>query len=377
MIMKNKTLIYIALIIPFGCNQTSDSKRGSQNQEKSMNLFVGTYTGKGSDGIYMLKFDTETGSLTDKLLVAETPNPSFLAISKDRKYIYAANESSPGSVSSFKWDEENRRLEFINQQPTQGAHPCYVAINHSGEKIVAANYSSGNIAVFDIDNGKINDSPTIRQHEGKGPTGRQKGPHAHFSQFTPNDSFIYAVDLGIDEVVAYPINSKGSVGEGHTALKLDGGDGPRHMAFHPSKDLVFIINELSSSVVSAKADHKNGRFEMIDKISTLPEDFEGKNSCADIHIGSDGKFLYASNRGHNSIAIFSVADNGKLKMLGTEHVKGDWPRNFTISPDGNYLLVANQRSNNIVVFGIDKNTGLLNETGYEAEISNPVCLKFN
>jgi 6-phosphogluconolactonase len=373
--MKNITPLFllICLVIAIGCNQIESRNR---IQKTNYSLLIGTYTGQGSEGIYMLDFNVETGALTNKKLVAETPNPSFLAISHDQQFVYAANESNPGSVSSFKWDQENQQLSLINQQPTQGSHPCYVDVSHSGNYLVAANYSSGNIAFYNLHNGEINGAPTIRQHEGSGPTDRQKGPHAHFSQFCKSDKFVYAVDLGIDQVIAYPVSDNGSLGEGHTALKLDGGDGPRHLVFHPSRDLVFVINELSSSVVSAKVDHQNGRFERIDKRSTLPKDYKGQNSCADIHISPDGKFLYASNRGHNSIAIFSVADNGKLEMIGTKPTNGEWPRNFTLSPNGRHLLVANQRSNNIVVFSIDRKTGLLTETGHEAEVSRPVCLKF-
>ena len=346
----------------------------SENAE--LKLFIGTYTRNGSEGIYMANFNADKGVLSDKKLVAKTSNPSFLAIDQDQKMVYAANENDSGLVSSFRWNEEDQKLDLINQQPSYGAYPCYIDVNKTGDKLAVANYGTGNVAFYQISNGKLEDSATIRQHTGKGPNpNRQKGPHAHFSKFRPELNMIYTVDLGIDEVIAYTVNS-GNFGEGFTALKLNGGDGPRHLAFHPEKNQAFVINELSSTIVSASINQETGEFEAIDRISTIPEDYEGENSCADIHISKDGKYLYGSNRGHNSIAIFAVADDGKLEGLGTVSVKGDWPRNFTLSPDGNFLLVANQRSNNIVVFNVNQDTGMLTPNGNEISIDSPVCLKF-
>jgi 6-phosphogluconolactonase len=194
--------------------------------------------------------------------------------------------------------------------------------------------------------------------------------------FARDDRFLYAVDLGLDAIIAYPLDENGIAGEPHIAMNMDPGDGPRHLIFHPTKDLAFVINELSNSVVSMTVDPVSGTFEKIDKQSTLPEGYTETSYCADIHISDDGKYLYGSNRGHNSIAVFSISESGALILLETESVRGEWPRNFALSPDGKHLLVANQHTNNVTVFSIDPETGLLNYTGNELKVFNPVCLVF-
>lgn len=364
--------IFLLLPVLFSCAQKKENLNESKNTH--LHLFVGTYTGDKGDGIYLLDFELETGRLGNLRLAAETSNPSYLAISPDRKALYSVNANDSGAVTAFFIDQQNGSLTFSEQQPTYGSGPCYVAACSSGNKIAVANYRSGNIAIYGVADGKFT-SRQVRQHQGSGPhPTRQEGPHAHFCEFANNDNILYAVDLGVDAIVAHPMGIDGFATQSHIALKLDGGDGPRHMAFH--NNFVFIVNELSNSVVSAKADHAAGRFEKIDRISTLPDEFEGENYCADIHISRDGKRLYASNRGHNSLAIFAISPKGRLKKLGIQPTGGEWPRNFTLSPDGNFLLVANQRSDNIVVFRIDKTTGMLSPTGFEAEVPSPVCLKF-
>ncbi|NND34384.1 MAG: lactonase family protein [Saprospiraceae bacterium] len=342
-----------------------------------MKLLVGTYTGEGSDGIYSLDFDPIAGSLSNPQLVAETTNPSFVCISKDRQYIYAVNETRSGMVSSFLWNHEDDNTTLISQQPSEGDHPCHIELSEQEGLLAVANYSSGNISIYSIDApGTIASGPIIFQHQGSGPVvPNQKGARAHCVRFAPNGKFLYAVDLGIDQVVSYPIIS-GKVGESNAQVRLDPGDGPRHLIFHPNKDLAFVVNELSSTVVSLQADHQSGEFKRVDKASTLPEEFDGKNYCADIHITQDGKFLYASNRGHHSIAIFEVTGQGGLKRIAIEPVRGEWPRNFTLSPDDQFLLVANQNTNNVTVFEVNPATGQLTYTGREITISKPVSLRF-
>ncbi|MCB0669736.1 MAG: lactonase family protein, partial [Saprospiraceae bacterium] len=203
----------------------------------------------------------------------------------------------------------------------------------------------------------------------------QKGPRAHCVKFDPNGKFLYTVDLGIDQIITYPVSASG-VGEATSRFALDPGDGPRHFIFDPTRDLAYVVNELGSSVVSMRIDHNTGELTRIDKKGTLPEGFEGDNYCADIHISSDGKFLYASNRGHNSLAIFSVGDQGELEKIGVESVQGEWPRNFTLSPDEKYVLVANQNTDNITVFNRNTETGALTFTGNQYQLSKPVALKF-
>src|SRR5690606_35750462 len=297
---KNQTLVIIAAFSLISCNQTK--KENSQTETEPMTeekakpetieLLAGTYTDESSKGIYVLSFNPADGSLENKGLVAETVSPSYLDISKDRQFVYAANEDDPGTVSSFKWNDNRTQLNLIYQQPSEGAHPCFIELNKDENQLALANYSSGNIAIYSVaGDGSLGESPEVRQHEGNGPvTPNQKSAHAHCSKFDTNGKFLYVADLGIDEIVSYPLDENGKPGEKQTALTLDKGDGPRHFIFHPNKNMAFIVNELSGSVVSVKIDPDKGSWERIDKKSTLPDDYTGTNSCADIHITSNGKF---------------------------------------------------------------------------------------
>lgn len=351
----------------------SDEKKAS----KTIELLVGTYTNGSSKGIYKLTFDTTSGSIINEGLIAEATSPSYLTISADKQYVYAVGEGEKGTVSGFKWNADRTKLELVNTMSSEGFGSCFVALNEAEDLVSVANYSSGNMSLFKRNSGgSLQASPQVRQHTGSGSSlPNQLKPHAHCSKFY-NNKFLYVVDLGIDEIASYTIGASGELGEKKTALKTEVSDGPRHLIFHPTLDISYVINEISNSIIVSEIDQKNGKFERIQKVSTLPEEFVGKSHCADIHISSNGKFLYASNRGHNSIAIFSVSETGTLKLLGTEPVHGDWPRNFTLSPYENFLLVANQKSDNIVVFNINKETGMLSFTGHELKISMPVCLKF-
>ncbi|MCF6296602.1 MAG: lactonase family protein [Flavobacteriaceae bacterium] len=378
-----KHLLFVITLFSLitSCNQKKSKIYTEIKEEiikpENIELLVGTYTDGSSKGIYKLLFNPADGSIESKSLVAEIKNPSFFSISKDKQFVYTVSESDSGKVASFQWNSDRTKLNLISKVSSKGSGLCHAKINNSENLLAVANYGSGNILVYDIENGIIKDSAQIRQHKGSGPVKpNQKSPHAHCTKFGSNGKFIYAVDLGIDQVVSYAINKEGILGKKQTALSLKKGDGPRHLTFHPTKDMAFIINELSCTVTSAKVNQKTGIFEKIDQQSTLPEGYTKKSYCADIHVSSSGKFLYASNRGHNSIAVFSISDEGKLKLLQTEFVHGDWPRNFTLSPDGNHLLVANQKSDNIIVLSINQETGLLTFTGNEIKISKPVCLKF-
>lgn len=354
--------------IAFGCTDAPP---------KTMDLFVGTYTDAGSEGIYRLSFDPDRGELSSPRLAAATASPSYLVLSEDKKLLYSVGEGDSGMVSAFRVEEGRDSLQFLNRVSARGSGPCYVDYSEDRQMVAVANYVSGNVSFYKVGSeGKLHEQPLSFQHRGAGPNeSRQEGPHAHCSVFSRDSRFTYVVDLGIDQVMAYPV-LEDSVAEGFTAFNLEPGDGPRHLVFHPNQNFGFIVNELSNTVVSVRIDPESGKFEQIDRISTLPDGFEAHSQCADIHISSDGKFLYASNRGHNSIAIFSVSEDARLERIGVEPVRGDWPRNFTFSPDENFLLVANQNSDNITIFSVDKQTGLLTYTGNEVSMSKPVCLKF-
>ena len=379
-------LIFFCFVLIIGCKpnskKTGDSEDIATMEKKetktSVELLVGTYSDEDSKGIYKYNFDPATGKLSDKLLLAEQTSPTFLCISKDRSTVYSVNRPDPATTTVYKWNEDRTALIEKSTHLSEGDGPCYVALNEAENMLGVANYNSGNIALYHIDSeGNISGETQTKQHTGSGPfLPNQKSAHAHCTLFDASGRFMYVSDLGIDKVLLYPIDANGKLQEQQLALGMDPGDGPRLLIFHPSKNQAFIINELSSSVVSASVDEETGVFTKIDKQSTLPSDFEGKNACADIRLSNDGKFLYASNRGHNSIAIFSVTNEGQLNLIHNEPVQGDWPRNFTLSPDGEYLLVANRISNNIVVFKVDKATGLLTYSGNQATISQPVCLVF-
>lgn len=345
---------------------------------EKLKILCGTYTDKDSKGVYLLTFDPNSGEMSNEGLVYEAPNPTFLTISKDGSRVYTVDRNDTISmITAHNWNAQTRKLEFINQQSTVGSSPCHVVLNRAGTLVVANNCGSGSLAVFRIrDDGGIESDPDFFQHEGSSVVpGRQDGPMSHFSAFSKNDAFLYSNDLGIDKVLSYPISQNGDVGKEEVALNLDAGDGPRHLEFHPTKPWVFIVSELSGTIISALV-KEDGTFEFIDKASTLPADWDGHIQCADIHVSNDGRFVYASNRGHDTIAILTIDENGNLELIDNQLTGGDWPRNFAFSPDGNFLLAANRNTNNVVVFKVDKETGLLTQTEFEASVPSPTCLKF-
>lgn len=376
----NHSILFLATVavVLGSCSSGKNEDVQEQKDEQStMDLLIGTYTGSGSEGIYGADFNPETGELSNNKLLARINNPSYLTTSKDKKFVYSVSEiNNNGEVAAYRWNKELDSLELVNQLPSEGSGPCYIDMGAGDETVAVANYGSGTLAVYRVNSsGKLEPSPQVREHSGSGAVeSRQKGPHAHCSLF--KDNFLYVVDLGIDKIMSYRMEANGELGEGQVAFELAPGDGPRHLVFHPSSPLAFVANELSNTVVALKVDLQNGTMEQIGRFGTLPDGFGEQSYVADIRIAASGKFLYVSNRGHNSIAIFSVADDGNLENRGHEPVRGEWPRNFTFSPDGNFLLVANQNSGNIVVFKADKETGLLSYTGHEMKLSKPVCLKF-
>ena len=377
----NYLMFSILWVLLVGCkNQPKNANLASAPQQihkEALKLLVGTFAEGDDQGIYQVEFNPETGELSNSRRVAIEIKPGYLYLSKDGNRVYSSNGTKPGSVSAFQWNKDKTALDKVSNFSSIGDGACYVGVSPEEHLLAAANYSSGSIVIYPLEEkGGMIDDPQGVQHSGSGPHPNQKSAHAHCVQFSQNGKFLYAVDLGIDQILTYPINSDNKLGKAQVALQLDPGDGPRHLIFHPTENKVFIINELSSTVVSATVDEENGVFTKIDKKSTLPENYQEPNACADIHISKDGKFLYASNRGHNSIAVYSVSEGGDLELLGIENVQGDWPRNFALSPDGNFLLVANQKSDNITVFRVDKRTGLLKYTGNQLSLSQPVCLKF-
>ncbi|HEU4871363.1 MAG TPA: lactonase family protein, partial [Pyrinomonadaceae bacterium] len=358
------------------------------NQDGHFILFVGTYTSGASEGIYGYYELPESGSLS-RFHSCKSVNPSFLAIDPGKKFLYAVNEVSEyegkpgGAVSAFALDHDTTKysLRLLNQQPTLGADPCYVTVDSKRKNLLVANYTGGSVTVLPIrPDGSLGAATDVKQHEGSGPKEQQKGPHAHCIILDRAERYALVTDLGADKIMIYRYDGeRGKLTPNkHPFVQLQAGAGPRHLTFDPTGKYLYAINELDSTLTSFKYDDDDGKLKHIETVSTLPSDFTGVSYCADVHIHGSGKFLYGSNRGHNSIVVFEInRGNGKLKLV--EHVStlGDWPRNFAIDPYSFTLLVANQRSNNVVSFHIDGLTGRLRRViDVVEEIPSPVCLKF-
>jgi 6-phosphogluconolactonase len=345
-------------------------------------LFVGTYTGgtTGSEGIYAFAFDDATGGLKPRGLAAATPSPSFLAFSPERDVLFAVNELDAfggvpsGSVTAFRVNRGGARLSAINTQPSRGAHPCHLELDQTGQFLAVANYTGGNYALFPVqDDGRLQPAVAVVAGEGRGPTARQEGPHGHAVTFDAANRFLIATDLGLDRVLVYRFDAKAGTltPNAPPSVALAPGAGPRHFAFHPNGWQAFVINELDSTIASLKWDGSTGTFSIIGTVSTLPAGAP-PNTTAEVQVHPSGRFVYGSNRGHDSIAVFGVAPDGSLKFVETESTRGRTPRNFTVDPTGRWLLAANQESSSIAVFSIDASTGALTPVGEPVSTPTPV-----
>lgn len=355
------------------------------SQNHHFTLFVGTYTSGKSEGIYSYFINPDFGKL-NRSNSFKSVNPSFLAIDESKRFLYAVNEVSEfagkpgGAVSAFAADYSKASLTFLNQEATLGADPCYATVDGKRKNLLVANYTGGSVTVLPIHpDGSLGAATDVKQHEGSGPKEQQKGPHAHCIILDRSERHALVADLGIDKIMIYDYDgSRGKLTPNKQPFaQLQAGAGPRHLTFHPNGDFLYAINELDSTLTSFKYDDDDGTLKHIETVSTLPSYFKGVSYCADVHIHESGKFLYGSNRGHNSIVVFRIdRGNGKLQLVEHVWTQGDWPRNFAIDPYGRFLFVANQRSDNVVTFSIDQETGHLELTRLFEEIPSPVCLKF-
>ncbi|QDV37198.1 lactonase family protein [Tautonia plasticadhaerens] len=380
--MGHAAALLITLVLPWNVAPTPPI------QEEDMSLvFVGTYTSAEGEGINLLRMDPESGRIESLGVVARTENPSFLAIHPDGQFLYAVNEvgdyegESSGSVSAFRIDPKTGSLSPLNRRSSRGAAPCHIIVDDQGRNVLVANYSGGSVTVLPIEaDGSLADSSDVEQHEGSGPNPRrQEGPHAHSINLDANGRFAVAADLGLDQLLVYrfdPDSGTLSPNEPPSASVAPGA-GPRHFEFHPNGRLAFAINEIASTVTAFRYDPETGILTEAQTRSTLPEGFEGNNSTADIHVHPAGRFLYGSNRGHDSLAIFRIDEQtGMIEPIGHASTGGETPRNFGIDPTGRFLLAANQGTDTVVVFRIDPDTGMLEPTGNQAEVPMPVCVKF-
>jgi 6-phosphogluconolactonase len=363
----------------------------SLKQDSVKIMYVGTYTEKEDSaggkaaGIYVYELNTNTGKLTYVSSSPHTVNPSYLVADNVNKLLYAVNETGSkdkpgGTISAFKLLSDGRQMDFINKVSSQGNYPCYVSLDKTRKWVMCANYGSGTVAVLPVrDSGSLGEATMVHQHTGRGPSPQQDAAHAHFIFQNPSNSLIYSCDLGLDTIYIYKLNTTTgkllNTGLNYATLP---GAGPRHLAFHPSMNLAYVVNELNGTIEAMTVDSVTGALRRIQVISTLDPGMKTDASCADIHLTPSGKFLYASNRANvNNLAIYQVdRQTGKLTLIGHQPVKGKTPRNFIIDPTGKFLLVANQDTGNVVTFRIDQETGKLEDAGIETIIPSPVCLKF-
>jgi len=353
-------------------------------------MYVGTYTRPPSKGIYAYRFQTATGQVTPLAtagLAAQTENPSFLAVHPNQRFLYAVNEVSryegreAGSVSAFSIDRSTGSLTLLNRVSSGGDSPCHLSIDSTGKWLFVANYGGGSIAAFPLrDDGGLGEASAFVQHAGSSVNpARQKGPHAHAAVVSPDNRFVLAADLGLDRIFTYPLTpaAGGLTTAGPESTAIAPGSGPRHLTFRPDGKFVYVLNEMLSSVGAFRYDAGRGTLAELQTLSMLPEGFSGENSGAEIAAHPNSKFLYASNRGHDSIAVFRTDPvKGTLTSAGRVSTQGKTPRNFAIDPSGRFLVAANQNSGTLVIFRIDPETGGLTPTGTIIPVPSPVSVAF-
>jgi 6-phosphogluconolactonase len=356
-------------------------------------VYVGTYTGPASKGIYLFKLQTKNLEVSQNILLvplglaAETPSPSFLAVDPVRRLMFAVNEvdefdgQKGGSVTSFRIDPATGKLAELSRRSTKGEGPCHLALDHEGKHVIAANYGGGSVAVLPVDgDGKLGDATDFVQHAGHGPNPqRQEGPHAHCVTMSPDGKFVFVCDLGLDQVLAYRYDGEtGKLTPNDPAFTaLAPGAGPRHMVFHPSGKFAYVVNELNSTVTAFAYDPEKGALRELQTSSTLPGYFDGPNTTAEIGVNPSGKFLYVSNRGHESVVLFNVnQDEGTLTYVEEQGTGGKTPRHFGIQPSGDHLVIANQNTNTLLICRIDDGNGRLKPSGVFADCPSPVCVVF-
>jgi 6-phosphogluconolactonase len=352
-------------------------------QAAPVTIYVGTYTRGTSRGIYRLPFDAATGELGPAILAVETKNPSFLALHPNGRWLYAVSEVSDfggketGAVSAFAIDTKTGDLALLNQQPSEGADPCHLVVDRSGRHVLVANYTGGTVAVLPIDgDGRLRPASSVRVHEGSGPDReRQERAHAHGIYLDEKERFALAPDLGADRVFVYRFDAAKGTLEPHGSAALAPGSGPRHLTFDASGRFVYVINELLSTVTAFSYDAEKGALASLQTITTLPAGFSEKSWTAEIAVSPDGRFVYGSNRGADSLAVLRVeGSSGRLQTAGDVPVGGKTPRHFAFDPSGRFVLAAHQNSGTIAVIRLDPETGLGVLGGSKVEVDRPVCL---
>ncbi|MEC3855577.1 lactonase family protein [Bacillus sp. WOD8 KX774193] len=340
--------------------------------------YVGTYTKENSEGIYKFTLDTEAKKISNVTLAAKLDNPTYVTINRNNEYLYSVvKEGESGGVAAYSINSKTGELTEENRQVVEGASPCHVSVDSGNHTVVTANYHKGTIESFEVnEDGTINPTTSIMAHEGSGPNKeRQEKPHAHYAGYTPDEKYVVGVDLGIDKIITYEI--KDSVLTEVNRLSVNLGSGPRHITFHPNGKYAYVMTELSSEVIVLTYNPAEGSFTELQYISTVSEEFDENNQGSAIHISSDGHFVYAGNRGHNSIAVFSVDENsGKLTFVAHTSTEGNWPRDFVLDPTEKFLVATNEKSHNLVLFSRNESTGKLTLLQSDVAVPEPVCVKF-
>jgi 6-phosphogluconolactonase len=350
-------------------------------------VYFGTYTMRKSKGIYACRFDADTGRVDSVGLAAEAVNPTFLAVHPTQPFVYAVNEiaeyegRASGGVSAFRVERASGRLVSLNTVASRGSDPCYLALDKTGKTLLLANYGGGSVAALRVlKDGRLGEASAFVEHTGSSvDPERQRGPHAHAINLSPDNRFAFATDLGLDQILVYRFDpGNGSLALDRTAsAAVNPGAGPRHLVFHPNGKFVYLINEMESTVSVFTYRAARGVLRPIETVSTLRKKFAGDSTAAEVQVHPKGKFLYASNRGEDSIAVFAIdGKSGTLIPVQQVPTRGKTPRNFAIDPTGSYLLAANQNSDNVVVFRIDPTSGRLTPTGQVLEVPSPACVKF-
>ena len=375
------------LLLALSAMLSSARLAGASKSSREYLVYFGTYTDKGSKGIYACRFRPATGKLTPPELAAETVSPSFLAVDPAQRFLFAANEigdyqnAKSGSVSSFSIDRRTGKLSALNTVASRGADPCHLTVDKAGKHVLVANYTGGSVAVLPVrTDGMLGESSDFVQHLGSSvDPERQKEPHAHDVVLTPDNRFAVVADLGLDKLLVYRYDfEKGKLSANDPPSgAVKPGSGPRHFALHPNGRWAYVIGEMANTVTAFDWDGDKGSFHELQSVSTLPKDFKGENTTAELVVHPKGRYLYGSNRGHDSIAVYAIDPaKGMLTQIEDVSTLGKEPRNFALDPTGAYLFAANQNSNTVVVFRVNPSNGRLTPTGEKIEVMSPVCVTF-
>lgn len=389
MTSRRRFIAFVMLFVASGsCGLTSPPLAAGEKSAKStkQRVYFGTYTRGKDQGIFVAELDLKTGKVSKPRPAGAADGPSFLAIHPTQKFLYAvaqidgADGKKTGGVVAFSVNKDGS-LTKLNEQDSQGAGPCHLTVDKAGKNVLVANYGGGTVAVLPIDSdGKLKPASSTGDHKGTGTLGpNQRGPHAHSINLDAGNRYAFAADLGLDQILVYKFDAeKGKITPNTPhAAKVARGAGPRHFAFHPSGKFAYVINEIGNTMTAFSYDAEKGKLTEIQTISTLPKNFEGKSYTAEVVVHPSGKFVYGSNRGHDSLVIYKVdPKTGKLTVVGHEPTQGKFPRNFAIDPTGSILFAENQNTNNIVLFRVDGKTGKLKPTGQVIPLPSPVCVRF-